>query len=88
MIKPTKEWILVNVITEGEKTTESGIILPKAQGNTKKVRILAFGPEANSADLLKKGHIILCMKDHGIKINHEGKEYEFMKEKNFIGVVE
>lgn len=88
MLKPTNEWILVEVIKKGEKVTESGLILPGAKDNTKHVKLLAFGPKANPADLLKKGDTVLCMESHGIKVEHEDKEYEFMKEANFLGVLE
>ena len=90
MLKPTKEWIIVEVIAEEEKVTASGIVLPGAAGDeiTKKVKLLQFGPDANPTGILKEGDIVLCMKNHGLKVEHEGKEYEFMKEVNFLGLVD
>jgi len=89
MLKPTKDWIIVEVIVDTENITDSGIVLlsPKKAG-FKNVKIIDFGPEANPTGVLKVGDTIMCVESHGIKVDHEDKKYEFMREENFLGIVE
>ena len=89
MLKPTKEWVVVEVLKEEENITPSGLVLLNPiEKKFKKCKIVLFGPEANKTNELKIGDVVLCMKDHGLKVEHEDKQYEFMKEQNFLGIIE
>lgn len=78
MIKPIGEWMIVELIKDGDKTTESGIVLPGAEKKTlvKKSKVLQISNEVVSImakekrDLqYKVGDIVYHHNQVGLRIN-------------------
>jgi co-chaperonin GroES (HSP10) len=86
-LKPTKDWILTQKIVVEEN--KHLVIIPlNGDKDTKHVKILSFGPEANKSNQLKVGDIVLVPAHTGLKHEVGDEEFEFAKEHNFLGVVE
>lgn len=94
-ISPRKDWIVAEVLEEGEEKTSSGLVLVKTkEPGTKRIKLIAFGPEANPAKDLNVGDIcIVEYKSGGNRFqlyNEDGSsvKYEFHKYFNIMGIEE
>lgn len=88
-LKPTKDWILTQVVEVEEKNDSPIIQLknPKAE-TVKVVKIVSFGPDSNKSSLLKEGDRVMVLSHTGVKHKSGDDEFEFAKEHNFLGIVE
>ena len=69
---------------EGEKT-KSGIFIPKYSSISQVKKAKVIDSEINS---IKKGDIILYMKNSGMSIVHNNKEYIVIQEQNIVAKIE
>jgi len=92
---PRKDWILAEVLEEGEEKTDSGLVLVKTkEPATKRIKLVAFGPEANPVKDLVLGSVcVVEYKSGGNRFqlyaeDGSSTKYEFHKYFNLLGIEE
>lgn len=93
-IRPLHDRVLVERISEEEKT-KGGIIIPDtAKEKPIQGKVIAVGKGKKSEDGkltpldVKEGDLILFSKYAGNEIKIEGKEYLIMQESEILGIIE
>lgn len=93
-IRPLHDRVLVERISEEEKT-KGGIIIPDtAKEKPSQGKVIAVGKGKKSEDGkltpldVKEGDLILFSKYAGNEIKIEGKEYLIMQESEILGIIE
>jgi len=91
MLKPLTDWIITKRVEMAKKEKKSLIIVPetvkKEKEKQKYVKIVAMGPDADPDEYLTVGQTIMVPEMTGLKIKHEGVEYEMAKLPNMICIV-
>ena len=97
MLRPIDARIVIKKLAKQEQT-ESGIILPDTvneQGQTATGEVIAVGPGSRNmmtGDVMpmdiKVGDSILYTKFGGTELEHNGKEFIVMAEKDVIAVID
>ena len=94
MIKPLRDWVIIQRF-ETETTTSGGIFLPnRAQEKSQRGKVIRVGKgvvlengERRKLEV-KKGDLVLFMAGAGTEITVDSKKYLIMSELNIIAVIE
>jgi chaperonin GroES len=88
-VLPLGENVLVKLV-KGEKTTESGIVLPDTASEEKpqEGEVMAVGDSKKISDKIKKGVKIIFAKYSGTEIEIEKEEYLILKAEDILAVIE
>lgn len=94
MIKPLYDRVVVEM-TQNEKKTASGIVLPGAAQEEAKIAVVVAKGEGRMLEngiqipvCIEIGQQILFTQYAGVEIEHEGKKYLVLHEKDIIAVIE
>jgi chaperonin GroES len=95
MLKPLPDKIVVEVPTESEKTTSSGLVIPgTAQEKPNEAIVVAVGPGITLDNVytlvpdLKPGDKVVFSKYQGTEIEHDGKPYVILAYRDIFAVIE
>ncbi|MFO7807267.1 MAG: co-chaperone GroES [Candidatus Moraniibacteriota bacterium] len=88
-ITPLGKNILVKV-SEEEKTTESGIVLPETSSEERpqKGKVVEVGDSKKINEKIKKGVTVVFAKFSGSEIELEDEEYLILKSEDILAVLE
>ena len=87
-VKPMDDRVLVEFVSEEEKTP-SGIIIPDtAKEKPRMGKVVAVGTDEDLKEHIKEGDKILFAKYGGEEIEFDGKEYKIVQRADILAVIE